>query len=71
MTIFVPAVRSVLIIRAVTVHRLEDHYSTAAEALEAHIARLRASQTPFTRDGSTITFTDQTGALVTLTFEEI
>ncbi|MEA5456745.1 hypothetical protein SPF06_18635 [Sinomonas sp. JGH33] len=70
MTVDPRPVLSVLVMRAVSVTRLEDHFSTAAEALEDRTAGLRASRTPFTREANTVTFTDQAGALVTLIFEE-
>lgn len=59
-----------LILTRETVSTHPDHYTTATEAIEARVRRLQENNTPFTRDGMTLTYTDHGGAKVTLTYQE-
>ena len=47
-----------------------DHYLTAEEAVTARARRLKESGTPHHRDGLTLTYTDHSGAHITLTYQD-
>ena len=51
-----------------TAEPLPSERVTAEQAIEERIARLRESCRPYTRDGMVLTYTDSTGAVVTLAY---
>lgn len=53
-----------------TVNTIPDHFTTADEAIEARARRFQENNTPYTRDGMTLRYTDHGGAKVTLTYQE-
>jgi hypothetical protein len=65
-----PEARHLMTMTITSTHVHEDHFVTAEQAIEERIARLRESHRPFTRDGMRLTYTDSTGAVVTLAYGE-
>lgn len=63
-----PEARHILTMTTTSTHVHEDHFVTAEQAIEERIARLRESCRPYTRDGMVLTYTDSTGAVVTLAY---
>jgi predicted membrane GTPase involved in stress response len=65
-----PDARHVVTMTRVTTDTHEDHHVTAVEAIAERIARFREMKQPYTRDGMTLTYTDDAGAIITLTYQE-
>lgn len=69
-TVPYPTPRHTLLMRTETNHVHHDHYNTAAEAIQQRIDRLKEAGTPYTREWMTLTYTDNAGAKITLTYQE-
>lgn len=65
-----PDPRHILTMTLESTHRHEDHFVTAAEAIRERSDRLKTAGTPFTRDGMTLRYVDNSGAKVTLTYQD-
>lgn len=65
-----PEPQHILTMTVVSTHRHEDHFVSASEGLQQRAERLKESGTPFTRDGMTLSYTNRSGAHITLTYED-
>lgn len=69
-TVPYPTPQHTVLMRTETTHLHEDHFITTDAAIQQRIDRLKESGTPYTREWMTLRYVDNSGATITLTYQE-
>jgi hypothetical protein len=65
-----PTPQHTVMMTSLTTHLHEDHHITAEQGIQQRIDRLKEAGTPYTREWMTLSYTDNAGARITLTYQE-